>query len=284
MSDTCGTDILHSVAVATDALWYDRTPDRKRSGYEHIVPTGAITVETQKQPVQHFSHALARIAPNQIPPPLAPTRSLALMRLFAEPEGKVFLLYGESTVFRLALLMAARALVRGSRIAVIDGCNRFDVHAITRYARERRLDPNAMLRRIFVSRGFTAYQMEAAVTNKLPAFCKRVGSQTALIFGLLDTFYDKQAPIREVRQMLARILQSLHAMKAAGISILLASNDWKVEPAERNQLLHTLKAGMDSVYYLALNAKHQPQLFLEDCRGVSNHGPHRTDVHQHHRQ
>jgi hypothetical protein len=102
--------------------------------------------------------------------------------------------------------MAAYAMTQGTSVAVVDGCNRFNVHLLARFARERRLDPDAFLHRIYVSRGFTWYQMEQAVVNRLPAFLRSIGSRTALVFGLLDTLYDDQAPLREVQQILRRLL------------------------------------------------------------------------------
>ncbi len=170
-----------------------------------------------------------------------------LIHSFAHPPGKVILLYGDDLVFPLALRMAAQAMTNGAPIAVVDGANRFNVHLLSRFARERRLNADEFLQRIFISRGFTCYQMEQAVIHRLPAFLERVGGQTALIFGLLDTFYDEQAPLREVQQMLQRVLAALHGMKAGGASLLLVCSDWRVVDKERSALFETLKRGMDRV-------------------------------------
>ena len=124
---------------------------------------------------------------------LLSVRSEGMIRSFAEKPGKVFLLYGERSIFQLSLQMAAHAMAGGNSIAVVDGCNRFDVHALSRFARMRKIDPNKFLSRIFISRGFTCYQMEQAIAHKLPSFLSTIHSNTALIFGLLDTFYDEQA-------------------------------------------------------------------------------------------
>ena len=209
-------------------------------------------------------------------------------------------------IFRLSLIMAAQALTKGASIAVVDGCNRSDVHLIARYARERQIDPAVLLNRIFISRGFTCYQMEAAITSRLPVFLKQLRSKmarstmpattqawapkppTALIFGLLDTFYDEQAPLREVQQALRRVIASLQTLKAQGISILLTSMEWNVLPKERNQLLTTLKSGMDRVYRLTIHQDGKPHLLLEQQsqqyllnRGL-HYGTNRTNVYAHH--
>jgi hypothetical protein len=182
----------------------------------------------------------------------------------APPPGKLYLLCGDPAVFRISLALASRALLGGTSIAIIDGCNRFDAHSIAHFARERKIDPQRLLNRIHISRGFTCYQMEAAVNSKLIPFLKRIDAHTALIFGLLDTFYDEQARFQEVRQILRRIMEKLHEMKSTGISVLLVSQEYNVRPTERNQLMAALKRGMDQVYRVEMNEEQKPKLFLED--------------------
>jgi hypothetical protein len=192
-----------------------------------------------------------------------PVSSQSLVRSFAAPPGKVCLLYGDNLIFHLSLRMAAHAMATGAPVAVVDGCNRFNVHLLSHFARERRIDPEEFLRRIFISRGFTCYQMEQAVGGRLPLFLQSIGSNVAMIFGLLDTFYDEQASSREVQQILRRLLGALHGMKAEGISVLLACTEWNVLPKERRQLFVTLKSGMDTIYRLTVDANDKPTLFLE---------------------
>lgn len=232
-------------------------------------------------------------ARSESPEQRLPATSHGLLQAFAAPQGKVYLLYGDETVFRLSHRVAAQVLGGGASVALVDGANRFDVQAVVRFARERRLDPDALLKRLFISRGFTCYQMEAAVTERLPAFLQRTGSRTALIFGLLDTFYDEQASLRDVQSILRRIEQALLDMKERGVSILLAGIEWNVLPAERNQLLDRLKAGMDRVYRLEMQGEESLQLVLErneegrgalrsDQRGEPTYGKNRPDVYEHH--
>jgi len=227
-----------------------------------------------------------------------PVRSDLIVRAFAEKPGQGFLLYGDRSVFYISLQMAAHAMIGGRSIAVVDGCNRFDVHALSRFARIRKIDPNKFLRQIYISRGFTCYQMEQAIAAKLPAFLTRIHSNTALIFGLLDTFYDEQASLREVQHILRRLLVSFGEMRAAGKSLLLVCQDRTVEPKERNQLFATLKSGVDRVYKLSANNNGIPQVYLEAqgksaslpsaaphpplslSQGDTPHGTNRTNLHQ----
>lgn len=186
-----------------------------------------------------------------------------LTQSFTKPPGKVYLLYGNDRVFPLSLTMAAHAMATGSSVAVVDGCNQFNVHLISRFARERKMNPDKLLRQIFISRGFTCYQMEQAVTNRLPAFLHTINSSTAMVFGLLDTFFDEQASLREVQQILQRVLVSLNTMKMDGVSVLVVCHAYNVLPEERNRLFGTLKTGMDRVYRLEVDEENRSKLFLE---------------------
>jgi hypothetical protein len=216
--------------------------------------------------------------------------SSSIIHAFKEKPGKVYLLYGERPIFQLSLQMAAHAMADGNSIAVVDGCNRFDVHALSRFARVRKINPNKFLNRIFISRGFTCYQMEQAIAHKLPSFLSTIRSNTALIFGLLDTFYDEQASLREVQQILQRLLVSFQNMKATGASLLLVCLERTVAPPERNQLFTTLKKGVDRVYKLDTNEQGKLQLFLESqqttpaiqliARGETNYGTDGTNLYQ----
>jgi hypothetical protein len=208
---------------------------------------------------------------------------------FDRPPGKVCLLYGDDSVFLVSLLMAAQAMARGASLAVVDGCNQFNVHLLSRFARERGINPDDFLQRIFISRGFTCYQMEAAITQKLPAFLQKSNSGSALIFGLLDTFYDEQAPLREVRQILGRLFVIFRELKLNGVSLLLTCFDRTVQPKERNQLFAALKQGMDRVYRLRVDESGNPRLVPEQHPtpmlpgGKRSHGPHRADIYRPHR-
>jgi hypothetical protein len=137
-------------------------------------------------------------------------------------------------------------------LVVVDGTNRFDLYYITEFARRwgKGVTPPGVLERIFISRAFTCYQMEAVVTERLGVYMRRAGAPVALIFGLLDTFYDDQAPLFEVRGCLERVVRALQALKRDNVSVLLASRDWHPASAGRSMLFPRLASSMDRVYAL----------------------------------
>ncbi len=235
-------------------------------------------------------------APETIQPHALFTQQLAL------PPGKLFLLHGREPVFQLAHTVASHALRSGMRIAVADGGNWFNVHALIHAARAAQTNPDRMLRALYVSRSFTCYQMEQTVSHLLPTFLKSIDSRLAIIFGLLDTLYDEQAPLREVRHILQRMLAALQTMKANGVSVLITGLDRSVLPDERNRFSGTLAKAMDQVYRLEYDKRERPLLVREDpssilapsssvAHSTDHHQPkgaprgtHRTDVYQYHRQ
>jgi hypothetical protein len=172
------------------------------------------------------------------------------------PPGKLFCLHGTRAVFCLSLAAASRALDAGIPMTLVDGTNRFDVYYIADFARRlagqpqrrRCRTPEEFLRNIFISRAFTCFQMEAVITDRLLPFMRERRSPVVIIFGLLDTFYDEQAPLHEVRASLGRIIAALHRLKAEQISVLLASADLAPASAERRDLFGRLAGAMDRVY------------------------------------
>ena len=176
----------------------------------------------------------------------------------AAPPGKLFCLHGDASVFRLSLYAASHALLRGVPIALVDGTNRFDAYYIAEFARKvtsqrlvrQQVTPAQLLQKIYIARAFTCYQMEATITERLPTFLKRTGAPIAIIFGLLDTFYDEQAPLFEVKASVQRIIVALQQLKQENISVLLASLDMKLESKERNGLFPKVKSAMDEVFHM----------------------------------
>jgi len=182
---------------------------------------------------------------------------------------------------------------------VVDGTNRFDAYYIAEFARRvssqpaagQQVEPDDLLRNIFISRAFTCYQMEATITERLPAFVRKKGSPVVIIFGLLDTFYDDQAPLFEVNASLQRIIEALQRLKQEHVSVLLASMDVRPASPERKALLPRLLAAMDQVYAVeeregitqiqreSHNAIREPRSASRPVRGRSTL-PARPDVQQ----
>jgi hypothetical protein len=169
----------------------------------------------------------------------------------AAPPGTLYGVHGDSSVFRLALIAAGYTLLQGVPVTLVDGSNRFDLYGLAEFARRTaggRCTPDELLRNIFISRAFTCYQMEAVIAERLQAFVRGRGSTVVLIFGMLDTFYDEQAPLRDVHLGVRRMMQALQGLKRDGVSVLVASTDVGPVPPARRGLLPGVMKGMDRVF------------------------------------
>jgi len=71
-----------------------------------------------------------------------------------------------------------------------------------------------------------------------------------VIFGLLDTFYDEQAPFFEVSTALQRIITALQRLRDGNVAVLLASRDVTLASKERNGLFPVLLRSMDRVFHM----------------------------------
>ncbi|HUI64650.1 MAG TPA: hypothetical protein VL126_07405 [Bacteroidota bacterium] len=197
------------------------------------------------------------------------------------PPGKLYCLHGSAGVFRTSLAAAAHVLLNGMPVTLVDGTNRFDLYYLAEFARKnagrlpdgRQIRPADFLDNIFVSRAFTCYQMEAVITERLPAFVRRRGSPVVIIFGLLDTFYDDQAPLFEVKAGLRRIVEALRRMREANVAVLLASLDLRLASKERNGLFPYLMSAMDRVYRMDEDEGGQRILREPEGRPLVVNGP-----------
>jgi hypothetical protein len=235
----------------------------------------------------------------------APVPYTQLVQQFkSAPPGKLYCIHGTGGVFRISLAAAAHVLLGGMPVTLVDGTNRFDAYYLAEFARKhagvrpdgRRITPESLLDNIFISRAFTCYQMEAVITERLPLFVRQKGSPVVIIFGLLDTFYDEQAPLFQVKAGLERIAVALRALKQDNVAVLLASLDVKLDSKERNALFPRMMTVMDRVYRLVEDAGSQ-RLLPEILAGAAGarggksshtikegafHGTDRTDVHDGH--
>jgi hypothetical protein len=223
--------------------------------------------------------------------------ALLVQQFKAAPPGKLYCLHGTGSVFRMSLAAAAHVLLNGMPVTLVDGTNRFDAYYLAEFARKhagtdrdgRRMTPDDLLDNIFISRAFTCYQMEAVITERLPAFVRRSGSPVVVIFGLLDTFYDEQAPLFEVRAGLGRIMEALRRLRAANVAVLLASMDVKLASSERNALFPHLLTVMDRVYHVVdqdgrqrirTGARNEPQSHRDTESKLPDRAGHRL-LHRH---
>lgn len=167
-------------------------------------------------------------------------------RQMLEPPGHLHLLYGDSGVFTAGLAVGSATR---QPLAVIDAATKFNSYTLARIGTLLGVSPKLLLRQTHVTRSFTAFQTEAAITGKLPRFLAATSCRMLVILGLLDTYYDEQVKLHECRQSLERIVRALRAHAEDNVQILIA--DLEIcGAAGKEALFPFLRASVDIVMRL----------------------------------
>ncbi|HVN47456.1 MAG TPA: hypothetical protein VMU30_01410 [Bacteroidota bacterium] len=169
---------------------------------------------------------------------------------FTEPPGKLGLLYGEHGVYSTATLVAAEIIRYQSPVVFVDGANRVDPYYLARLARYTGFAPHTFLNRAFVSRAFTCYQMDVALTDGLLEYMQSVNSRVLLIYGPIDLFDDEQVTMRDIVDMIRRIHLAFELLKRHHISTMLVSKTPHFQMKGRERLLLQFKEMSDVIYRL----------------------------------
>jgi len=86
-----------------------------------------------------------------------------------------------------------------SSAVFIDGGNIFDPYIISDTARQLSLDPEETLRKIWISRAFTSYQLTALIIEELPRILDQEGSKLVVISDIASLYCDPDIGTSEAK-------------------------------------------------------------------------------------
>lgn len=185
-------------------------------------------------------------------------------RLQRQPAN-VYLLHGHSSAFTASLMIGSMI---HQPIAVIDGSMRFNSYTLSSIATTLNIPPKRLLQKIHVTRSFTAFQTEAAITTKLPRFLRRIPCPMVIVLGLLDTYYDEQVKPHECEQSVQRIMQTFKELAKNNVHVLIADVEVLDPPPGKRRLFHLIRSAADIVlrlqpndYSIQLNEERRTQLW-----------------------
>jgi len=196
---------------------------------------------------------------------------------FSAPPGKIGLLYGEHGVFATATLVSSEIIKRQSKVVFVDGSNRVDPYYLAKLARYQGIQPELFLENAFVSRAFTCYQLELAITEELHPFMIAIGATTVILYGIIDLMDDEQVPKKDVFTIMRNIRDTLFQLRSESISTLMVSRLPHFQIKERERLFESVKRIADVRYRLERGEEYQ-QIFIE---GETN-GANSTDSNNAH--
>lgn len=172
--------------------------------------------------------------------------SFAKRRMYSRGGG------GTPSVYKISLVIIKEMLRRMPSIGIVDGANRFDAYHLARLAQAEGEEPNEILGRVFLSRIFTAFQMDGVITRGVDAFLSGNYSGQAerviVVFGLLDLFYDDEVSVRESEKSFVRMNETFKRLKEKGISILLVSENLIPAREDKRSFQSRLRAMADDIY------------------------------------
>ncbi|MEW6567227.1 MAG: hypothetical protein AB1449_03495 [Chloroflexota bacterium] len=182
-------------------------------------------------------------------------------------QPRLALLWGTQAPTRTLLAAATVVAARGLPLRLFDGGNSFDGYFVARLARRLTSDPQAVLRRLRLSRAFTCFQLAELIENAPAA------PDPLFVLDLLATFYDESVPLRDSERLLATTLTHLKRLAQAGPVIVGARpprtattprpSAWGPRPG-REVLIEVLETTADAVWLLRAPAPEsplQPRLF-----------------------
>jgi len=176
---------------------------------------------------------------------------------FPAPQtGKISLVVAPRAVVGRLMSMLATLALRG-QVIVIDGGNRFDGYALARALRVHTHQVEAALKRVWLSRAFTCYQM-VAMLAELP-----VDGTPVIVLDLLATFLDENVSLNKRLRLLDSSLNLLRRISQGAPVAIWARARTTTATVEDEQLLMPLLEAAHDIWELQApeTSTHQLPLF-----------------------
>ncbi len=138
------------------------------------------------------------------------------------PQARSAILWGDTSVARIAVHTAAAAVNCGVAVAVIDGAMAFDVTAIAAYAQARRVPPERFLRQIYIARAFTCHQVATLLCERLDPLLTSQHVGLVILLGPCTTFFDENVPFKDAFLLFQRVREMIQALCKRGPLLLVA--------------------------------------------------------------
>lgn len=136
--------------------------------------------------------------------------------------------------------LAASYLVAGGRVFWVDGGNSFNPYRLTEAAKRLGMDPAPLLRRLFVARAFTVYQLEALIRRRLKPSLERYPDALGVIYDPLALFMDGEVGEVIVLRVLRQITSEIKGLKARGYRLIVLCPDRGLKIQSRDNLFNIL--------------------------------------------
>lgn len=138
-----------------------------------------------------------------------------------QPGTGLVLFSGDEACLTVGLLVSLRTAAPVRPLLVVDGANALDPYLLADLARRMGQAPRVLLASVYVSRLFTAYQLEAAVVDRLEGAIAARRPGGVLLSGLLDLLHDEDLATAEARRIFRRILAVVARLAAGSLPLVV---------------------------------------------------------------
>ena len=173
--------------------------------------------------------------------PISMAQTVAFSSL--TPARKVMMVGERATA--LATHSIARAACEGRPVQVVCGDNRFDPYTVARFAKSKKVKPEAALSAIRIARAFTAYQVSELIKRLDPA----TSSEIVIISGPCSTFFDEDVSLVDAARLFYRVLWRIVELAREGMTLLMVQGQIPVDN-RRAYFLTDLCRASDVVLHL----------------------------------
>ena len=156
--------------------------------------------------------------------------------------GDFALLYGSQSVSSISALLCIKAQLPiqlggiRSNVIFIDGGNCFKLHQISRFARLHYFNPKKILKKIHITRAFTAYQITSLILEQLKGMVNRYKAKVVIISDILSKSSNNKIDDEEINVIYNQVIRYLKRFaKKNNILVIITENG---EP--KNKKLHEL--------------------------------------------
>ncbi len=142
--------------------------------------------------------------------------------------GDFAVMHGLPYVLPLSLLLAVRAQLPyqlgglESNAIFVDGGNTFRLYNTSRLARLHGMKPVEVLKRIFISRAFTAHQMTFIILDRVEEIAKKHNAKLVIISDLAELYLDEDIPTEESRETFSHVTSHLAKFAEESRMVVLA--------------------------------------------------------------
>ncbi|MEM3551345.1 MAG: hypothetical protein QXN87_09155 [Candidatus Bathyarchaeia archaeon] len=116
---------------------------------------------------------------------------------------------------------ASRGL--GSPVVFVDGGNSFNPYLVADFARRYGFEPCGVLKKIYVSRAFTAYQLYSLIMERLEPFLESVNARLLVVSEVASLFLDRDMPKTEAEELFVKVCSKLSDIASKKKTVVLAT-------------------------------------------------------------